>query len=218
MSQLAENIGAFENHPSVMAWSLGNELAPQPTSVERAYFKAGAAEAKRLDPTRPVALAIQGYPGPGCQTAYDPIDLLGINDYFGWYPGPGGSIADRDELPGFLDSMRACYPSKALMVTEVGAEANRSGAFEERGTYEFQSDFLDYHLGVYATKPWLSGAITMLQDFWCRPGWTGGNPRGNPPVHQKGIFDLNGTAKPAAAVVSDWFHRTQQYDLPEGGG
>ena len=62
------------------------------------------------------------------------------------------------------------------MVTEFGAEANRTGPFEERGTYEFQSDFLDFHLRTYATKPWLSGAITMLQEFWCRPDWSGGNP------------------------------------------
>src|SRR3712207_8413490 len=57
---------------------------------------------------------------------------------------------------------------RSIMVTEVGAEATRSGPFEERGTYEYQSDFLQYHFEVYATKPWLSGAITMLQEFWCR--------------------------------------------------
>ena len=57
----------------------------------------------------------------------------------------------------------------------------------------------------------------MLQEFWCRPEWSGGNPRPAPPVHQKGIFDMNGNAKPGAAVVGDWFRRTQQFDLPEGG-
>ena len=54
----------------------------------------------------------------------------------------------------------------------------------------------------------------MLQDFWCRPGWTGGNPVPQSPIHQKGVYDLAGNPKPAQAVVSDWFHRTQQYDLP----
>jgi beta-glucuronidase len=56
----------------------------------------------------------------------------------------------------------------------------------------------------------------MLQEFWCRPNWSGGNPYPQPPVHQKGIFDLNGNPKPAAQVVGDWFRRTQQFDLPEG--
>jgi beta-glucuronidase len=218
MSELQETVAAFQNHPSVFTWSLGNELHPEPSMFESAYFKQGSALVKSLDPTRPVSLALQGYPGPGCQAAYEPIDLIGMNDYFGWYPGPNGTVADRDNLSGYLDGMRACYPNKALMVTEFGAEANRSGPFEERGTYEFQSDWLDFHLGVYATKPWLSGAITMLQEFWCRPGWTGGNPFPQSPVHQKGIFDLNGNPKPGAAVVGDWYRRTQQFDLPEGGG
>jgi beta-glucuronidase len=216
MSDLEEMVAAFQNHPSIFTWSLGNELRPEPSRYESAYFRQGAALVKSLDSTRPVSLALQGYPGPGCQSAYAPIDLIGMNDYFGWYPGPNGTVADRDNLSAYLDGMRACYPDKALMVTEFGAEANRSGPFEERGTFEFQTDWLDFHLGVYATKPWLSGAITMLQEFWCRPNWSGGNPRPQSPVHQKGIFDLNGNPKPAAQLVGDWFRRTQQYDLPEG--
>ena len=64
------------------------------------------------------------------------------------------------------------------MVTEFGAEANRDGPVEEKGTYAFQQDFVNYHLGVYATKPWLSGAIYWaLQEFRVRPDWDGGNPR-----------------------------------------
>ena len=218
LSQLQEEVGEFQNHPSVFTWSLGNELNPEPTIAEKRWFDQGSALAKQLDPTRPVSLAIQGYPTQGPQSAYEPFDLIGINDYFGWYPGPGGTVADRDKLSPYLDAIRSWYPSKALMITEFGAEANRPGPFEERGTYDFQGDWLDYHLQVYASKPWLSGAITMLQEFWCRPAWTGGNPKPQSPVHQKGIFGMNGNPKPAAAVVGDWYRRTQQFDIPEGGG
>ena len=217
LSALEEMVAAFQNHPSVFTWSLGNELNPEPTIAEKRYFDQGASLVKSLDPTRPVSLAIQGYPQAGAQSAYGPIDLLGLNSYFGWYPGPGGSVADRDGLSQYLDQARSWYPTKALMVTEFGAEANRQGPFEERGTYDFQSDLLDFHLATYASKPWLSGAVTMFQEFWCRPDWSGGNPRPQSPVHQKGIFDYNGNPKPAAAVVGDWFRRTQQFDLPEDG-
>ena len=36
------------------------------------------------------------------------------------------------------------------MVTEFGAEANRDGPVEEKGTWAFQQDFVNYHLGVFA--------------------------------------------------------------------
>jgi beta-glucuronidase len=213
---LRDNILANGSHPSVIAWSLGNELNPEPTSVEASYYADQAKLVHSLDPTRPVALAIQGYPLAGCQPAYAPIQLLGLNSYFGWYPGPNGSIADRSQLSAFLDQMRACYTQQALMVTEFGAEANRHGPTEERGTYEFQADIMNYHLSIYANKPWLSGAIGMLMAFHARPGWAGGNPYPSPPMHEKGIFDFLGNPKPAAGVVSAWYHNTQQYDLPGG--
>ncbi|MEA2443929.1 MAG: beta-glucuronidase [Thermoleophilales bacterium] len=214
--QLRTNILANGNHPSVFVWSIGNELNSAPTQYETAYVRDAVAVAHSLDRTRPAGMSIQGFPTAGCQSAYAPLDLIGVGTYFGWYPGPNGSTADRELLPSFLDELRACYPGKALAITESGGEANRSGPAEERGTYEYQAELHDYTLGVFATKPWLSGATVMLQAFRARPGWSGGNPYPDPPVHEKGVLDLQGNPKPAAQVVSDWFHRTQQYDLPEG--
>ena len=75
------------------------------------------------------------------------------------------------------------------MITEFGAEANRDGPVEEKGTWAFQQDFVNFHLGVYAQKPWLSGALYWaLNEFRVRPGWEGGNPRPSPPLHQKGLL------------------------------
>ena len=42
----------------------------------------------------------------------------------------------------------------------------------EKGTYEFQADFLRYHLDVFASKPFISGALIWnLRDFRVKPGW-----------------------------------------------
>jgi beta-glucuronidase len=215
LREMRENILDKASHPSVMTWSIANELAAEPQSGERKYFRDQSKLIRSLDPTRPVSLVILGYPNAGCQrSAYKPIDMLGVNTYFGWYEGPKGSIADRRQLSPYLDGLRKCYPDKAIANTEFGAEANRSGPAEDRGTYAFQSNYVDFTLGVFAKKPWLSGAIGMLMAFRCRPGWDGGNPRPTPPIHEKGVFHLNGDPKPAAATMSDWYHRTQQYDLP----
>ena len=93
------------------------------------------------------------YPSSLCQAAeYASLDVIGFNDYFGWYPGPSGQIFDRTKLSGYLDAARACYPNQALMVTEFGAEANRDGPVEEKGTWAFQQDWINYQLGVIALQ------------------------------------------------------------------
>jgi beta-glucuronidase len=210
--ELEDNILANQNHPSIMLWSIGNELSSQPGPVQSYYIDRATREAKALDPTRPVGLAVAGYPSAGCRPQYAALDVIGINDYFGWYPGPNGQIADRTLLSDYLDSVRQCYPNKALVVSEFGAEANRDGPVEEKGTYAFQQDFVNYHLGVFATKPWLSGAIYFaLQEFRVRPDWDGGNPRPQPPIHQKGLVSFDGVRKPAFFDVQRIFLATKQF-------
>ena len=125
--ELEDNIDANQNHPSVIVWSIGNELSSRPGPVQGYYIARAVRQAKALDPTRPVGIAVAGYPSAGCQSEYGPVDVIGINEYFGWYPGPNGVIADRDSLSEYLDSVRTCYPTKSVVVSEFGAEANRNG-------------------------------------------------------------------------------------------
>ncbi|MGZ4276021.1 MAG: glycoside hydrolase family 2 protein [Solirubrobacteraceae bacterium] len=213
--ELESNIATNGNHPSVIIWSIGNELSARPGPVQGMYIADAVKRAKAMDPTRPVGLAVAGYPSAGCQTEYAPLDVVGVNDYFGWYPGPNGQIADRSFLSDYLDSVRQCYPNKAIVVSEFGAEANRDGPVEEKGTYQFQQDFVNYHLGVFATKPWLSGAIYFaLQEFRVRPDWDGGNPRPQPPLHQKGLITFDGQKKPAFYDVQRIFKATKQFGGP----
>ncbi len=211
LAMLRQNILVNSSHPSVIVWSIANELSVQPGPAQAAYIRDAVAAAHALDPTRPVGLAVSGYPGVGCQAAYAPLDVIGLNDYFGWYPGPNGQIADPSLLGAYLDASRACYPKKALVVSEFGAEADRHGPVEERGTYEFQQAFLDYHLGVFASKPYLGGAIYWaLEEFRARPDWAGGNPYPNPPMHEKGLIAFNGARKPAYADARAAFRAIRQ--------
>jgi beta-glucuronidase len=208
---LQQNILTNQNHPSVLLWSIGNELPTPATFPEGRYIAGAVALAHELDPTRPVGMATSAWPGVPCQPAYTPLDVIGHNDYFGWFDAGGGANDDRDALSPFLDSLRACYPSKAIFVTEFGFEGNRHGPVEERGTYEFQADSAAFHLAVFASKPWLSGAMYFpLQDFAARPGWGGGNPWPDPPFVQKGPFDLQGSRKPLFDVLSSIYHATVQ--------
>ncbi|MDP9384984.1 MAG: hypothetical protein M3P50_07100 [Actinomycetota bacterium] len=213
--ELAKNIETFANHPSVLLWSIANELSSKPGPVQADYIRRASAQAKALDPSRPVGLAVAGYPSSGCQPEYAPLDVIGINEYFGWYPGPNGSLFDRRGLSPFLDHVRGCYPDKALIVTEFGAEANREGPVEEKGTYAFQREYVSFNLSTLRSKPYLSGALYWaLNEFRVRPGWEGGNPRPNPPVHQKGLtFYGNFERKPAWFDVQRSFAQTDQLGL-----
>jgi beta-glucuronidase len=208
---ITTNVLTNQNHPSVLTWSVSNELRPEPGTVERSYYSESSKLIRKLDPTRPVSVVIAGYLDHEPQSSFSNFDLIGFNSYFGWYPGRQASIADRENLSPFLDKMRSYYPSQALMVTEHGAEANREGPDEERGTYGFQRDFYDFHNSVYATKPWLSGVIGTLRAFRVRPGWEGGNPKPSNNWHEKGVFDFFDNPKPSHSVVQNWFRNTVQY-------
>ena len=210
-NELRDNILINGNHPAIVVWSIGNELSSRPGPVQSYYISRAVKTAHALDPTRPVGLAVAGYPAVGCRPQYAPLDVIGINDYFGWYPGPNGSVADRTLLSDYLDSVHACYPKKAIVISETGAEANRDGPVEEKGTYAFQQDYATFHFGVYASKPWLSGAIWWaLREFRVRPGWDGGNPRPTPPLFEKSVLYYDGAKKPAWQTLHDIFASTQQ--------
>ena len=116
----------------------GNELSARPGPVQGYYIQRAVDSPSRWTPPARSAYAVAGYPSAGCQPEYAQLDVLGINEYFGWYSGPNGQIADQTTLSDYLDSVRQCYPNKAIVITETGAEANRDGPVEERGTYQFQ--------------------------------------------------------------------------------
>lgn len=208
---LQDNIVNNQNHPSVLAWSIGNELPTPATGAEQSYIARTVALAHRLDPTRPVGMSISDWPGNPCQPAYAPLDAIGVNEYFGWYDAGGGTTDDRDALGPYLDGLRACYPHQALFVTEFGFDGSRNGPVEERGTYQFQADAAAYHLSVFNSRPWLSGAMYfVLQDSVSFPGYGGGNPWPSPPFNYHGLLDFQGRPKPAWGVVAPSYHHTVQ--------
>jgi beta-glucuronidase len=208
---LTENVLDNQNHPSILLWSIANEPSQPPGTAEAAYIADAVALVHRLDPTRPVGMAIMGIPGQVCDPAYGPLQVIGVNEYFGLFDEGGGVTDDRDALSPFLDSLRACQPTKALFVTEFGFDGNRDGPVEEYGTYQFQANMLTYHLAVLASKTWLSGALVqILQDFLAYPTYNGGNPWPDPPMNQKGLVDPYGNEKPAFGVVSESYRSTEQ--------
>ncbi len=144
---LRDDVLANSSHPSIIVWSIANELNATVGKYQSAYIRHAARLVRSLDGTRLVGQAFAGYPSTGCQKGYYPLDVLGVNLYFGWYSGRLGEISDRTELGDYLDALHRCYPNKALFATEWGAEANRDGPADEKGTYAFQAQWARDTLG-----------------------------------------------------------------------
>lgn len=202
----AEVVRRDRGHPSVLAYSMANELPDPVTPAQAAFVRAAAAKIRTLDPTRLVA--IDRVARVGAASDSDPVwravDALGVNEYFGWYRGAFGPLPETvsADLGPYLDTLHGQQPHAALFVTEFGAEANRDGPESEKGTYAFQARFLREHLAIDASRNFLNGAmIWALRDFRVIPGWAGGNPRPDPPYNHKGLLDVNGNPKPAFREV-----------------
>jgi beta-glucuronidase len=110
--QLREMIGQRRGHPSVVAWSVGNEFPSDREPVAR-YVTRATALVRELDPTRLVTFASDRRER---DISFDSVDFIAINEYFGWYYGAIPDLAPN------LDKLHQKWPSKPIVVSEFGAE------------------------------------------------------------------------------------------------
>ncbi|MBC8987313.1 glycoside hydrolase family 2 protein [Pedobacter sp. N36a] len=161
---LKELIRQNYNHPSVCFWGLFNELKlnyddPQP------FIKELNELAKAEDPGRLTTLASNL--GPANFT--DLTDLMGWNQYFGWY---GGSF---DQVAKWADQTHQALPGKPISISEYGAGASPFKHIEEltapeaKGRFhpeEWQTAFHEKHWEELKKRPYIWGKfIWVLADF-----------------------------------------------------
>ncbi|MEJ7789169.1 MAG: glycoside hydrolase family 2 TIM barrel-domain containing protein [Thermoleophilaceae bacterium] len=220
LNQVSRTVKAARNHPSVITHSVANELAftadrQRPT---RTFTAAAKKRAEDLDPTLPISIDQKGRAGYGEQFAYGKFELLGINQYYGWYVPAGYTRAeDFALLDDFLLEMRDNYPTQAIVMTEFGAEGRPDMAnapAEDKGSYALQANFVDATLDVTDRLPFLSGSIHWtLREFEIYPGWRGGalpGP-GRNTRHHKGVLTYDGARKPVWRVLREHFLNTPLY-------
>ena len=212
------------NHPSILTWSLAVEPAAEETALGAyapgfvSYVRDASHAIREMDDTHLVGFDRQSRIGEPLTTpAHQYIDVLGVNDYFGWYRSV---IDNRPDLPAsttadlsrFLDQVHEANPDLPLVITEFGAEASRSGPVEQKGTYEFQRKFVLDHLAIHSSKRFVNGSIHWaLRDFRVHQTWQGGapDPYATPPWHNKSLIEENNHRKPAFLAVARLFRRTK---------
>jgi hypothetical protein len=202
--QLREMIAAQGNHPSVWAWSLGNEFASK-TPEGHAFVRDMIAYVKSLDPTRPVGFAsnlLNSRPGDDATVL---ADFVLMNQYFGTWGGP------KDRLGPALDAIHATWPDKPVVISEYGFEPGwerllkwpvlrrwryyllPNDALADSEAADIQRrQLIREQLAVLRTKPFVAGAI-----FWTYQDYR------TPTNYHMGVVDAHRCRRGSWAVLRE---------------
>jgi len=152
------------DHPSVVAWSTGNEYASwSPAGVD--WTKSMAAWIRTLDSTRPVSFAAHGDALDHADQAPEArslhyVDFISVN----WY-------RSTDEFARKLDQTHAIWPEKPILISEYGLRADRV-ANEQVRIDQFRA-----MLEVVRARPFICGlSYWSFNDY--RSRYPGTNPNG----------------------------------------
>jgi beta-galactosidase len=148
--QLTELIRQNFNHPSIVFWSLSNELLGGPDYLPLTTEL--NALAHQEDPGRLTTLATNNPDGAPI-TAIP--DVIGHNEYFGWYYG------NAEEIAGWADRLHQRLPALKIGLSEYGAGATPAYHAEAPVkldyTEEYQAAFHETYWKALAPRRFLWG-------------------------------------------------------------
>ena len=161
-NQLTEMISRDKNRASVVLWSMANET---PESEPRLSFISNLAEkARSLDNSRLITAALdtQGKGDDG-NLIEDPlgkvVDVIGINNYCGWYYG---------DLDSCSSIKWASAYNKPMIMSEIGGGAlyGKHGDKNERWTEEYQEALFKSNIEMMKNIDFMAGLSPwILMDF-----------------------------------------------------
>lgn len=135
LSQITELIKQNYNHSSIIMWGVQNELtaAGKRDNLENIVQKLHDLS-KKLDPYR-VTTQAQIASQPKKDSMNEITDLLGFNQYFGWY---FGKVKD---LKSWLSSYREQNPELPLCLSEYGVEGIIRYHTDEPKTKDYTEEY-----------------------------------------------------------------------------
>jgi beta-glucuronidase len=203
--QLRGMVEQHRNHPSVVIWSVANEIPSDKPEVA-AFVAKAIAYVKGLDSSRLVTFASNRREQ---DKALGAVDVIAVNEYFGWYYGK------QEDVGPTLDQMHKLYPDKPLLVSEFGSEAVAGWtpptppAHSRDYSEAVQVSFLETHMEqIYAPerRGFVAGAVIWCYNDFPDPGRFGGD---HPAMalyrNNKGIVRMDRSHKPAYETVKAFF-------------
>ena len=197
MDELSRILRRDRNHPSVIAWSLGNEEPQQGTARGARVTQAMQDLVRELDPTRPTTFAFDNSWDLGAAKV---VDAVGFN-------------YRTDKIPAF----KAVHPEVPVYGSETGSTVSTRGAYA--------NDAVKHVVRAYDTEhPWWA---STAEEWWTivadRPDiaggfiWTGFDYRGEPTPYPSwpsvssyfGVLDTCGFPKDNFFYYRAWWRPDQ---------
>lgn len=205
-AQLRELIARDHNRASLIIYSVGNET---PISEPRNRFiRQLIDDAHSWDATRLVSAALQptGASQGDRETLQinDPlgeaVDVLGTNEYIGWYVGRPEDTDRTDWTSPF---------NKPLIMSEFGADAlfGYHGDSQTRWTEEYQENLYEHQLAMLKRISFLRGMSPWVLKDFRSPRRT--LPRFEDYFNRKGLISDRGERKKAFLVLQEFYHDLQ---------
>lgn len=199
-NQLEEIIARDKNRANIVIWSMKNE-----TPIDKARFEFISRLVKRtreLDDTRLISAALHGATDirPNVKTIEDELievlDVVGINQYYGWFSGTPETLDDISWEFNF---------QKPLLMTEFGASSpyDRHGSTSEKYTEENQAFYYEKTIQMIKRIPDLSGTCPWnLVEHRSPLRQMSGIEDG---FSRAGLISSNGQRKKAFYVMKQWY-------------
>lgn len=192
LAELESIVLRDRNHPSIILWSIGNEEPIQGTEMGARIAATMKRLVRKLDPTRPVTLAMNG---SWISPMANVLDVIGFNYFIRSY-----------------DDFRAEFPHVPALSAENGSTVCTRGIYQNDPQKGYVSAYDTNHpewaftaldsWQAVADRPWIAGTFV----------WTGFDYRGEPTPYRYpcinshfGILDMCGFPKDNYYYYQTWW-------------